>query len=128
MPWDDSQYYGFSNQEPWIPFSKSNKLRSVQSMIDDKTSLLHYTKDLIKIRKTDPVLIHGDVTFMDMDHPQLFVYTRSYNHKTYLCIHNFYKESVTYPFTYKNVIAHNYHDVIENQLRPYESMILEIEA
>ena len=128
MPWDDSQYYGFSKQEPWIPFSKSNKLRSVQSMIDDKTSLLHYTKDLIKIRKTDPVLIHGDVTFMDMDHPQLFVYTRSYNHKTYLCIHNFYKESVTYPFTYKNVIAHNYHDVIENQLRPYESMILEIEA
>ena len=128
MPWNHEKNYGFSIKSPWLPFSKAKNLQTVEDNINNPNSIYHYTKRLIKKRKTDDVLIHGDIEFVDLDHPELFIYKRSYKNKTYLCIHNFYAKDVYYEFDYKSIIAHNYQESQVNTLRPFESIIVEIEA
>lgn len=132
IPWDDTIHHGFSNKEPWIPFSKGESLRSVDSMMQDTHSLLHTYRNLIRLRKSDAVLIQGMIEFVDLDHPQLFVYKRILGDVTYLCIHNFYTGNVLYPMEHaiQAMIAHNYPDILMDkgvlQLRSYESLIISI--
>lgn len=126
IPWNHQEHYGFSSTKPWIPFSQASNLKTVQDNLNDPNSIYYYTKELIKLRKRDDVLIHGDIEFVDLNHPELFIYKRSYNNTTYLCIHNFYRKDVTYQFDFDKVILHNYPSVHKDTLRPYESIILEI--
>ncbi|HEY4537944.1 MAG TPA: alpha,alpha-phosphotrehalase [Erysipelothrix sp.] len=132
IPWNDYDVnYGFSETQPWLSFSKSNKLKSVSECLEDHSSIFYYYKDLIAIRKADAVLIEGDIEFIDLDHPQLFVYYRTHREIRYLCIHNFYKKEVYYKVNpnINSVIVHNYENpkIVENKviLRPYESIVLE---
>ena len=72
MPWNHEKNYGFSIKSPWIPFSKARNLLTVEDNLKNPNSIYHYTKRLIKKRKKDEVLIHGDIEFVDLDHPELF--------------------------------------------------------
>lgn len=126
MPWNNQAHYGFSTTNPWIPFSLSKNLKTVKENLEDPASIFHYTKKLIALRKQDPILIHGDIEFVDINHPKLFVYKRTYLNQTYLCIHNFYNENVSYDFVYKDVVINNYKNIESNLLLPYQSLILEI--
>ncbi|CAM3652383.1 alpha,alpha-phosphotrehalase [Erysipelothrix urinaevulpis] len=126
IPWNDDIHYGFSNAEPWLGFSKAKTLWTVEDALADKESIFYFYKNLIAIRKSDPILIDGDIEFIDLDHPNLFIYTRA---DQYLCIHNFYDKVVDYELKedYHDVVINNYSDFKikkDLKLRPYESVVL----
>ena len=132
MPWNKGKYFGFSNVKPWLSISKSNKLLTVEEALEDKNSILYYYKNLISIRKEDPVLIDGDIEFIDLEHDSLFIYKRTLEDLTYLCIHNFYDKEVNYLLE-DNIakrIIHNYPSLKKEGkkivLRPFESVIFSI--
>lgn len=126
MPWNHQAHYGFSSKSPWISFSQSPNLKTVEENLNDPNSIYHYTKKMIQLRKSDEVLIHGDIEFIDLDHPNLFIYKRNFNDQTYLCIHNFYDIEVHYPYQYEAIVIHNYPSIKKDTLRPFESIIVKI--
>ena len=52
MPWNSKkENLGFSSFKPWLPANNEYLSCSVNEQIEDKNSMLNYTKDLIKKRK-----------------------------------------------------------------------------
>jgi cyclomaltodextrinase / maltogenic alpha-amylase / neopullulanase len=74
MVWKDIQY----EDETHHPFDKIRKRDKVQP----DTTLLNYYKALIKIRKANPALIYGDITFSLIDDAnRTLAYSRTYESK-----------------------------------------------
>ena len=52
MPWNSKEEnLGFSASTPWLPANNEYLSYSVNEQIEDKNSMLNYTKGLIKKRK-----------------------------------------------------------------------------
>lgn len=129
IPWNDEENYGFSTNEPWIHFSQSPALRTVQQQLDDPDSIFYYTQKLIKLRKEMPIISHGRIEFEHLDDPQLFVYKRIYENQELLVINNFYGSEVNYPLdnTDQEILLSNYPETkVEKtlSLQPYQSIVL----
>ena len=100
MPWNDSKFYGFSTKEPWVPFSESSKLTTVEENLNNKESIFNFYKKVISLKKELSVLSSGTIEFKELDHQQLFIYERKLNGEKTLHIHNFYESKVKYKFSY----------------------------
>ena len=50
MPWNSNKNLGFSSSVPWLPANNEYLRCSVEKQIEDKNSMLNYTKDLISKR------------------------------------------------------------------------------
>ncbi|MDZ4907049.1 alpha-amylase family glycosyl hydrolase, partial [Clostridium perfringens] len=57
MQWSNSINAGFSNSKPWIGINPNYKYINVEDQINDKESILNFYKDMIRIRKNNPILI-----------------------------------------------------------------------
>ncbi|TDL34204.1 alpha-glucosidase [Jeotgalibacillus sp. S-D1] len=88
MHWNDSKNAGFSNAEPWININPNYKSINAQQALEDPHSIFYYYKKLISLRKENPVMVYGDYEDLSKDHEKLYVYTRSYENKTWLIMLN----------------------------------------
>lgn len=129
IPWDEDQpHYGFSTVEPWIAFSKHPKLKSVKQDLQAEQSVFKFYQKLIQLRKEQKIISEGSIRFIDLDHPQLFVYERLYEHQKLLILTNHYGEKVKYELPYEGtVMLSNYGrtslaKVVE--LEPYEALVI----
>jgi alpha-glucosidase len=59
MPWDSSPNNGFTTGTPWLPM-QGIAGRNVANLQDDRRSILHLYKELIRLRKENPALHSGD--------------------------------------------------------------------
>jgi alpha-glucosidase len=75
MPWDESNFAGFSQQQPWLPMA-GHKETNVTSLRCDETSLLHVYRELIRIRKSRPALAMGTLEIPESDQPELLAFRR----------------------------------------------------
>lgn len=73
MPWDDSQYGGFSTAEPWLTGRSRDKV-SVASEDADPASMLNFYRQLLKLKQT-PLFTKGSYYLLDTK-PDLLVYQR----------------------------------------------------
>jgi alpha-glucosidase len=64
MPWDASERAGFSSAAPWLPVPHQHLQLSVEAQENDKSSALHGFRRLLEWRKTQPLLINGDIEFL----------------------------------------------------------------
>jgi oligo-1,6-glucosidase len=48
----------------------------------DSGSVLNYFRRMIRLRKSEPVLIYGTYRLLDRDNPEVFAYTRSLGRRT----------------------------------------------
>jgi alpha-glucosidase len=62
MPWDPSPLAGFTNGLPWLPLGDDHTVRNVALQRDDNTSLWHFYRTLITLRRTHPSLTEGSIT------------------------------------------------------------------
>lgn len=129
MPWTNKEYYGFSTSEPWINFSQSPSLKTVQEQIDNPDSIFYYTQKLIQLRKELPIISFGRIEFELLEDPNLFVYKRYYENQELLVINNFYASEVTYTIRHVDaeILISNYPEPkLEQQLvlKPYQSLVL----
>lgn len=130
MQWDNSQYSGFSDVQPWLQVNNNYQDINVENDLKDPDSIFKYYQQLIQLRKTHKIISDGTYTPLLEDHPQIFAFQRNYNNEELIVLNNFYEKEVTIDIEnisdYKVLIS-NYadHDLSKGvTLRPYETIVL----
>lgn len=132
MQWDDSDFAGFSQVEPWFPVNPNYKTINVAQQQDDPDSILNFYKSLINLKKSHDIFTYGIFNLVDPDNSQIFAYTRELGNQMVLVVGNLIdkKATLNYPINFKqeNILLHNYkHSFpdVEN-IQPYESFVIRI--
>lgn len=131
MQWDSTNNAGFTTGTPWL---RPTDFATVNVAHEERDGvILPYYKKLIQLRKEHPVISRGDYAPYELEHPAVYVYTRTYKDQKLLVINNFYGNptEITIPaeFTRGEVLISNYPDVVAQEnlpLRPYESIAIKI--
>jgi maltose alpha-D-glucosyltransferase / alpha-amylase len=66
---------------------------NVEAQQRHSTSLLHWMRQMIKLRKKHRVFGRGTISFIKPENPRIFAFTRSYEGETVLCIYNLARSS-----------------------------------
>ncbi|WP_043930877.1 alpha-glucosidase [Bacillus sp. EB01] len=78
MQWDSSHMGGFTAADKtWFGINPNYTKINVASQLDDKDSILHFYKELIRLRKENKLFVYGKYDLYHPNHPKLFVYTRT---------------------------------------------------
>lgn len=134
MQWNDQKYAGFSTCQPELKVNDNYREVNVEKQVKDPNSILNYYRKLIKMRKTQfqNTILKGRFDIVDLEHPDVFAYTKETEKQTLLIIANFKGERVkfTFPMEVKNIVTYNYENVHFHghniELRPFECVVLEV--
>ncbi|QDP41877.1 glycoside hydrolase family 13 protein [Radiobacillus deserti] len=92
MQWNAQENAGFTTGTPWLKVNPNFKEINVEREMKDDTSIYHYYKDLITLRKQHDVLVYGNYDLVLEDHDQVYAYTRTLDEKQFLVICNLFAE------------------------------------
>jgi oligo-1,6-glucosidase len=134
IQWDDSEHAGFTTGEPWLRVNPNYKEINAKTAVADPNSVFHYYRNLIQLRKQNPIMVYGSYDLILPDHEQIYAYVRRYEGQTMLVILNFSAEQPVFElpseieFSEKKLFIHNY-DVSDEgsiekiELKPYEARV-----
>ena len=89
MQWDDSPNAGFTTGTPWIGVNPNYPQINVGAALADPDSVFHYYKKLIRLRKENPVIVHGRYDLLLEAHGEIYAFTRTHGDDRLLVILNF---------------------------------------
>lgn len=90
MQWDASPYAGFSTAEPWLPVNPDHAGLNVEREMQDPSSLLHWYRKLIQLRRSIPALHRGSIIFPSSPvRDNILIYFRQDGDQSYLAAANF---------------------------------------
>ena len=133
MQWDAASNAGFTSGTPWIGVNPNYTEINAKAQTGDADSVFSYYRELIRLRHTIPVMVNGRFELLQPDNDQVFAYMRKGEDGTgkILVFCNFTKDPVQLPPEAMEAIGSgasrligNYPDLPENQLRPYEALVL----
>lgn len=95
MHWDDSKYAGFSEAKPWLMPTDQDEI-NVEKELASGEIFNHY-QELIKLRKTEPLIYAGHFKELLADDKQVFAYERYLDDSSekLVVFNNFYGTEVT---------------------------------
>jgi oligo-1,6-glucosidase len=134
MQWDDSPNAGFTTGTPWIKLNPNYTQINVAQALADPRSIFYYYQQLIRLRKENPVMVHGRYDLILDDHPQIYAFTRTLGIERLLVILNFSRETPVFTlpedlnFVSKDIFIANYPvdpraDIRQVTLRPFEARV-----
>ncbi|WP_341361373.1 maltose alpha-D-glucosyltransferase [Georgenia sp. M64] len=95
MQWTPDRNAGFSTADPgklYLPVVQSlvnhYAAVNVEAQIAQKTSLLHWVRGILDVRRQHPVFGNGDFVPLRVDNDAVLAFTRSNGHETVLCVMN----------------------------------------
>ncbi len=95
VQWDDSPNAGFTTGIPWQKVNPNYSQINVAQAVSDGDSVFHFYRNLIRLRKENPIMVYGDYKPLLEDDPNIVAYLRQLEDETWLVIANFYgKEAV----------------------------------
>lgn len=128
MQWADSENAGFTTGTPWMPLNPNYHEINAEQALADPDSVFHYYQKLIHLRKTTPVIRHGDFTLLDADNEKVFSYVRRDDEHELLVVCNFTGETLAYPvpaeFGEAEMMLCNDDCHHDGTLKPYEAFML----
>ena len=77
MQWNNSENAGFSRSTPWIGVNPNYRHINAEAQLKDTDSVLSYYRELIRLRKENPVFIYGNFSELDPEHESVYAYNRS---------------------------------------------------
>ncbi len=87
--WNATENAGFTTGKPWLkPNLNYQELNLETDRAAGEQSVFAWYQKLIRMRKTEPAILDGDMQFWLEDHPQVLMYTRSCPEQTMLVIAN----------------------------------------
>ena len=131
MQWSGKANAGFTDGTPWITPPDNFRTINAEAEALDKDSILYYYKELIRLRKENPVISDGQIEFLCNDRAEVFAYRRFLDQDELFVFNNLTGKEVALagtPWTaeYRKVIG-NYADIAVKDgclvLRPYESIV-----
>lgn len=126
MPWDDSQYGGFSKVEPWLGMTEEypqiNRL---------KNPVFEFYKKMIQLRQDSPIsdtLQLGEISFLEGLSENIIAYVREWEGQKIYLITNLseHVEKVQVPMAIDEVFIHSHPLQVtgkEITLAPYQSLL-----
>ncbi len=134
MQWDARVNAGFSTGTPWIRVNPNYERINVARDLNDPGSILHYYRKLIRLRKENPAIVHGDYRPLLEDDERIFAYLRTLGGDRFLVILNFFRDPAMFALPdeiacgSKEVLIANYEprsqdDLARLELRPYEARV-----
>ena len=135
MHWDNSEYLGFSEVQPWIKPNTSCANINVAQSIKQKDSVLNYYKEMIKIRKAKPTLVFGNFELLGSQ-DEIFAFRRFDTQGEFLIILNVSEAENEFSCSYFSndslkVIINNYQNNIFIKqetllLKPYQAIVMQV--
>lgn len=89
MQWDGSRHAGFATVTPWLAVNPNYPEINVQRALAEPNSILHYYRQLIRLRKANPVLVYGRYELLLADDEQIYAFTRTLGETRLLVVLNF---------------------------------------
>nr|WP_319776045.1 alpha-amylase family glycosyl hydrolase [uncultured Sphaerochaeta sp.] len=89
MIWNNEEGHGFTDGESWLPFASNADSYAVTEQERDASSMLHYYRALIGMRRAEPVFRRGICTFLDTNNNHVVCYIREYEDEKRLMLLNF---------------------------------------
>lgn len=131
VQWSDAPNGGFTTGEPWIGVHPEYREINAANALDDPDSIYYYYRDMIALRKQNPVLVTGVYKRLSGMPDNIFAYSRQLEGEIWLVVLNFYEgtaQIVLPPGVWKSKI-NNYGPSGElyrgsTQLEPWQSMVL----
>ena len=126
IQWNQNENAGFTSGTPWIDLPNNIDAINVEDAINNKDSVLHVYRQLIKLRHHHDIITYGDIEPLYMDHPQLFIYRRNYKNDSWLIIANFSNETVRIPDDLDIVgdIIIQSGTILDNKISPYGAIVI----
>ncbi|RSK26277.1 alpha-glucosidase [Bacillus sp. HMF5848] len=137
VQWDDSEHAGFTTGTPWLSVNPNYKDINAKAAMADPNSVFHYYRNLIALRKENPIMVYGNYDLLLEDDDKIYAYTRTLGEKKWLVVLNFSGELPVFnlpsDITYsdKKLIVSNYEvdaseDIGAFTLQPYEARVYEL--
>jgi len=134
VQWDDTKQAGFTAGTPWIKINPNYKKINVAQALADKDSVFYYYKNLIQLRKDNPIIVYGSYNLVLDSHEEIYAFTRTLENDRLLVILNFSENTPEFNLpeniTYSNsdLLISNYKvnssdDIHKITLRPYEARV-----
>lgn len=130
MQWDDGPNAGFTAGTPWLPVNPNYTVINAREQVQRPDSVFHYYQKLIALRKEKDVIVYGHYALLEPEHPELFVYTRSWENEKLLVVCNWAEKDLAYEipaeFAGSECLIANYPDPrpASGLLRPWECFVL----
>ncbi len=128
MQWTDGINCGFSEAAPWIDPDLEDRKCNVESQLKNKTSILHFYKTLLHIRKKHLVLIYGKFIIIQKKRRDVFTYYRKNKDEAFYVECNLSSATLKRKHSVKA-----YHRILSNYqetstvLRPYEANLYKVD-
>ncbi|ULQ60509.1 alpha-glucosidase [Brucepastera parasyntrophica] len=130
MQWNGDKNAGFTEGTPWLAVNPNYKKINTASQINDPDSIYSYYKNLIRLRKTHPVIVYGTYELLEPENENLFIYTRTLEKTKILVICNFTSKEIPYnppeEFAESGLLVSNSDNRVfsrEMILSPYEASV-----
>ena len=89
MQWDGSENSGFTTGTPWIEVNPNYTEINVEQALADQESVFHLYRRLIRLRKANPVIVHGRYDLILDDDEAIYAFTRTLEDDRLLVVLNF---------------------------------------
>lgn len=125
MQWSNEPNAGFSKAKPWLPVNDDYLKINVELEINDPSSLLSIYRWLIGLRHRSPALKQGIYTALDLHHPDLFGFMRSYEQERIAVVVNFSQKDSA-PIDLKGQMLFSTHGSSAKaaEIQPFEARII----
>jgi oligo-1,6-glucosidase len=135
--WDNSKNAGFTGGTPWIAVNPNYTYINAAKEEKDPNSCLNYFRKMVRLRKTNSILVYGEYRLLDKDNPDIYAYTRTGEGKKILILLNFTahnaRANIEVPTVHAKLLLSNYPGAAaqagmnhEMKLRPYEAVIYQL--
>jgi len=126
--WDAGSQAGFTTATPWIKVNSNYTTINAATQEADPNSCLNFFRQLVSLRKDNPVLVYGSYRLLDKNNPHVYAYTRTLEGKSMLILLNFSTQASSVitgiPTDKARLLIDNYGAGPQgNTLRPYEAVI-----
>jgi len=132
--WNNTANAGFTNGTPWIAVNPNYKTINAEAEEKDPNSCLNYFRQLVALRKNNPVLVYGRYHLLDKENPKIYAYTREGNGHKFLILLNFSPDKaqtqVGIPPAGAKLLLSNDQRAQDNTftvLNPYEACIYQLQ-
>lgn len=131
--WDNSVNAGFSKVTPWMNTVKNYTEINYEKQKNDPNSLFNTYKSIFKLRKEE-LINNGDITFIDIDNEDSYIYINETERSNFLVIANFRNVKISLSL---NINIANYENIYYNysvreltnnlELKPYEALVYKLD-
>jgi glucan 1,6-alpha-glucosidase len=131
IAWDTSINGGFTKGVPWIALNENYKEINVEAALNDSDSIFYTYKNLIQLRKDNPIMVWGNFELIDTV-DNVFSYYREYKGERWLVVTNFSNEEQ--PFSSEDEIVkviiqndkENITSLKEMNLLPWQAFVVKV--